>query len=324
MGETRVGDWQCPNPACINNVEFPSKFVFGCKVNCPKCGTGKSASKPGDWCCPNPQCVNHQNTVYGCKMQCTRCGAARPPLNAKGGAMPNESPMMVGGAAGGPNPGAFGGGKGAVPMPRVGDWHCPNPACKNHSGNFVYGSKANCPVCGTEKPEQPAEPAPQQPAQPKVPEHPWAQYLQGPGPLMPGGCAGMPVMGQQPRGGGRPGDWHCPNETCKNHRDNVVFGSKSTCPICGMSKPDDAAEASGPIFPSAYTPPPMMMQAQPQMMFGAVNGGKGGGKAGDWHCPNPVCKNHTHNLVYASKSHCSICGTPKPGDRERSRSPRPM
>lgn len=66
------------------------------EVNCPKCGTGKSASKPGDWCCPNPQCVNHQNTVYGSKMQCTRCGAARPPLNAKGGAMPNESPMMVG------------------------------------------------------------------------------------------------------------------------------------------------------------------------------------------------------------------------------------
>mmetsp|Transcript_68666 Transcript_68666/g.192493 ORF Transcript_68666/g.192493 Transcript_68666/m.192493 type:complete len:364 (+) Transcript_68666:58-1149(+) len=308
MGETRVGDWQCPNPACINHTEFPTKFVFGCKANCPRCGTGKSAQRPGDWCCPNPACVNHQNTVYASKMQCTRCGAARPPLNAKGTAMPNESAMMVGGGGGQPK----GGGKGSGPMPRAGDWHCPNPSCKNHRDNIIFGRKTSCPICGTDKPAQPMAAQPQQPMQGMMMQ----QRM-----MMQGGCVPAQVM--QPQNGLRPGDWHCPNTSCKNHTGNVVFGSKPNCPLCGEAKPEGSA-AAVPVYPSAFVPMPMPMPQQPQMMYcmagkgacfagGKGCGGKGGkGQPGDWHCANPACKNHTDNAVFASKSSCPICGSAKP------------
>jgi len=153
--------------------------------------------------------------------------------------------------------GACSGGKGAsVPVPRPGDWHCPNSSCKNHSGNIVFGNKVTCPICGTDKPEHPIEPRLQPPQ----------QYGQ-----MPGGCGRMPMTMQQQKG--RPGDWHCPNESCKNHRENVVYGSKSSCPICGMAKPeDDSAAVSAPVFPPAYASPPSQ---QPQMMCG-MGAGKGG------------------------------------------------
>lgn len=36
-------------------------------------------------------------------------------------------------------------------------------------------------------------------------------------------------------------------------------------------------------------------------------GGKGGGKPGDWVCPKGC------GMVFASKSSCFKCGTPKPG-----------
>lgn len=298
--ETRVGDWQCPNQECINHTQFPGFFVYGSKVNCPRCGTGKSAQRPGDWCCPNPQCVNHQNTVYSTKTQCTRCGAPRPPLNAKGTAVPNELATMVGEQP------AFGEQKSG----RLGDWHCPNMSCKNFTDNVVYANKTNCPICGTEKPPPPEGPPPP----PKQPPPAAA-------PAAPAGPPGQHI--REPIPGARPGDWHCPNEACKNHTGNVVYGSKSYCPLCGTDKPVDAAPVAPPA-PVHVTPPPPPVRGvtPPSNIGGCSMGGCQGpvpgpvqapnARPGDWHCPNESCKNHTGNVVFGSKSFCPLCGMPKP------------
>merc|ERR1719277_727027 len=45
---------------------------------------------------------------------------------------------------------------------------------------------------------------------------------------------------------------------------------------------------------------------------GASQGMVGGDLRGDWQCPNTACINHT-KMVFASKTMCPKCGTPKPG-----------
>mmetsp|Transcript_7596 Transcript_7596/g.13711 ORF Transcript_7596/g.13711 Transcript_7596/m.13711 type:complete len:292 (-) Transcript_7596:104-979(-) len=279
-GELREGDWQCPNPACVNHTDFPQHFVYGAKVNCPKCGTGKFAQRAGDWCCPNAACLNHRNTVYGSKNQCSKCGTAKPltpgqPLMAAVGVpqqqyqqqqyqhqplQPNQPPPpstpypygcgMQGQAAA----------RAATPVPgnpRPGDWNCPNPACKNHTANLVYGTKSQCPLCGTPKPAAPTMMPPQ-------------AQMQQPTPTPVPVVMAPPMASQQPRTSGSwPGDWHCPNQACKNHAENVVYASKTVCPLCN-------------------TPKPLMVPA-----------GAAAARPGDWQCPNPACKNHV-NLVSRS------------------------
>lgn len=98
--------------------------------------------------------------------------------------------------------------------------HCPNMSCKNFTDNVVYANKTNCPICGTEKPPPPEGPPPP----PKQPPPAAA-------PAAPAGPPGQHI--REPIPGARPGDWHCPNEACKNHTGNVVYGSKSYCPLCG-------------------------------------------------------------------------------------------
>merc|ERR1712008_496621 len=92
-----------------------------------------------------------------------------PPVNSGGSAAPETNGSYPGGTGGAghyasaypsmPAPGA--------PVPRHGDWHCPNPACKNHTGNVVYASKTICPICGMAKPEDPE--TPDVPAPPTTP-----------------------------------------------------------------------------------------------------------------------------------------------------------
>lgn len=301
----REGDWQCCNPECINNTGFPQHYIYGAKMNCPKCGTGRTAQRPGDWCCPSPQCVNHTNTVYGSKLQCTRCGAPRPPCQNMG------HQFFPGGM----------GQKGQKNGARPGDWHCPIEGCKNFRDNVIYSSKAACPLCGTPKPAAPVHAQPAAATQdavrgggaPPPPSSPFPGWG-APG-ILPhgqqfaggmagaggawgkGGCQGG-FQGGKGCGKGQPGDWHCPNAQCKNHQGNVNFASKDTCTLCGTPKPIGSVQH-----------------------FNKKNDG-------DWQCPIPTCKNH-HNYVYASKPVCSICGTPNPNlaagaaaDRMRSRSPR--
>jgi len=298
MADPSRGDWQCPNEECYNHTNFPDSYVYGSNMNCKKCGTGKSAQRAGDWCCPNQQCVNSKNCVYGSKYQCPKCGCPKPPVGTgKDGFGKGKGAGMGKGKGKGKGKGA-GMGMGmmgmmdlmrmptrplpALPM-RNGDWHCPNAYCKNHSGSVVYSSKSTCPLCGANKPE--------------------ASFM--------GAMRGSPYGGNEfamyggnefamyggkefARGkGGRPGDWNCPNPECKNHLDNVVYGSKDHCPLCATPKPETGARVA---------------RMRP----------------GDWHCSNPDCKNHTANVVYANKTHCPLCNDPRPGldERARSRSPR--
>lgn len=316
----REGDWQCPNELCINHQQFPKYFVYGTKVNCPKCGTGKSAKRPGDWCCPNALCINHLNTVYGTKDMCTKCGTPKPMLGARGVQMAAVSMTMQAPAAGMVG---VAGGPGTAQGARPGDWHCPNQSCKNYTDNVVYGSKTTCPLCGTPKPQEPDGPPPpmvlHMPAVVRPP--PPQPMMQTSTPSMPSVFSqpevysqaevygqsevysqSMPTASARPSGpAGHPGDWHCANTACKNHTDNVVYASKTHCPLCNRPKP--------------FAGVTVAMTRRP----------------GDWQCPNPACKNHT-NGVYGTKPVCSMCGSPNPNlhagvvpdmsGRIRSRSPR--
>merc|ERR1712137_930239 len=64
--------------------------------------------------------------------------------------------------------------------------------------------------------------------------------------------------------------------------------------------------------------PAIAQSFRPQLTLGKGHelaiGGNGKGKPGDWNCPNPECKNHTENFVFASKDACPLCGTPKPAE----------
>merc|ERR550532_634163 len=102
-----------------------------------------------------------------------------------------------------------------VPPARAGDWHCPNPDCKNHTVNLVYGSKSVCPLCFENKPAQPVTPAQSATIQPI---HAWS----GPAVIPPRYLQQQPQLGNLLVKGGRIGDWHCPNSNCKNHSGNVV------------------------------------------------------------------------------------------------------
>merc|ERR1740139_2062133 len=161
MGGGKGGDWQCPNTDCFNHANM----VFASKSTCPKCGSekpqggggggkgmmmgnmgmmggnmggkgGGKGGKGGDWQCPNQDCKNHTTMVFASKDSCPSCGSAKPAhtgvLDLRGG-------------------GPYGGGGGGGGYMREGDWKCPNQTCKNHT-KMVFGSKAECPKCGTPKP----------------------------------------------------------------------------------------------------------------------------------------------------------------------------
>jgi len=221
-----------------------------------------------------------------------------PPVNSGGSAAPETNGSYPGGTGGAghyasaypsmPAPGA--------PVPRHGDWHCPNPACKNHTGNVVYASKTICPICGMAKPEDPE--TPDVPAPPTTPPPASMRRLPVRMVQQPPQVTQTQVWQQPsystmaPRAKGRetrPGDWNCTNPGCKNFADNVVYGSKTHCPLCNAPRP---LSSLTPTNPSGS------MDIRP----------------GDWHCPNAACKNHTTNVVYAGKPSCPLCGTRNPID----------
>merc|ERR1719401_426892 len=65
----------------------------------------------------------------------------------------------------------------------------------------------------------------------------------------------------------RAGDWACPNPECMNHH-AMVFGSKTSCPVCGALKPGLAFKSSSAsAWPKGHEPPIPLAGFQP--------GGKG-------------------------------------------------
>jgi len=265
MADIARGDWQCPNDQCYNHTNFPEAYVYGSSVNCKKCGTGRAAQRAGDWCCPNPNCINHTNCVYGSKAFCNKCGTPKPVLGGgRGGAPAMPAPMCMP---------ARGLGHGGVAPTREGDWHCANPSCKNHTANVVYASKTSCPICGMPKPDAPvmaqaqqafgnrmqmavgkgARPGDWNCPNPDCKNHSgnvvygskeFCPLCNTPKPenVAGGGVTGGMGYGFTPQvssvHGTRPGDWHCPNVNCKNHSANVVYGSKSHCPLCNTPNPN--------------------------------------------------------------------------------------
>lgn len=81
-GSINPGDWQCPNPSCMNS----RTMVFAKHATCPKCGACKGptsnvardSGNPGDWQCPNTDCLNNKNKVFAKHQICPSCGAEKP------------------------------------------------------------------------------------------------------------------------------------------------------------------------------------------------------------------------------------------------------
>mmetsp|Transcript_83379 Transcript_83379/g.193774 ORF Transcript_83379/g.193774 Transcript_83379/m.193774 type:complete len:273 (+) Transcript_83379:65-883(+) len=218
VADVSRGDWQCPNPNCYNHTHFPQAYVYGSSANCKKCGTAKAVTQlPSASAPPGPSLMSFPSA-------------------------PAKAPM------------------------REGDWHCANPNCKNHRNNFVYASKAACPLCGMAK--QTSDNNGYESAYANLYQTLYGNAYAGAyvsaynGTQNPGGepMPGMTACGaacvpQWPGNGlqavpgtfagGRPGDWHCPNPSCKNHIANIVYGSKSRCPLCNTAKPQTGAQVVG-------------------------------------------------------------------------------
>lgn len=112
-------------------------------------------------------------------------------------------------------------------------------------------------------------------------------------------------------------DWQCPNAGCVNHS-RMVFGSKMTCPQCGMPKPEVSPGVK--LQEQLFQPVSQLSRARQvkqEAAYAGLSGAKGdsaygvGPPEGDWQCPNSACVN-SRNMVFGSKTSCPRCGTPRP------------
>lgn len=314
----RPGDWQCPNPNCVNHT----KMVFGSRTHCPKCNTAQGdiyqdcqkatmgmqgGDMPGDWMCPNVNCINNSKLVFGRHPSCPRCGTAR---NAK----------------------------------QPGDWVCPNQSCIN-SKNTVFASKPTCPKCGHPRPGtipqaalgyfgfngdgtpmmrqmvqmgQVGQMRQGQPSDWQCPNSICVNHSK----MVFGKNSSCPKCGSpKPAGGsiggsfgglvsGQPGDWQCPNASCQNNT-KMVFAKHTSCPKCGSPKPTQAATLNNTLGAMGATMGGAMGGAMGGM--GGVGGMMRGGNPGDWQCPDATCMNHA-KMVFAKHTNCPQCGLQKPSD----------
>lgn len=99
----------------------------------------------------------------------------------------------------------------------------------------------------------------------------------------------------------RTGDWDCPQ--CGD----VAFASRTTCRRCYAPKPSPSSPGS-PLRSSGGDEGGGGggAAAGGDATGGASGGASGGGRPGDWTCPS------CGDLVFASRSVCRMCATPKP------------
>lgn len=178
---------------------------------------------------------------------------------------------------------------------RPGDWICPNDSCKHHNYKF----RQICQKCFTNKYGEHVETVIGKktgdwncPIDGNL-NYAWRTHCQKcetPGPR--GG--GMPNKNNYKN----PNDWTCPS--CNFH----VYASRSSCPKCGCMR-----QAMGRMQGMGQ----FGFQGMGQQNYGFGFGGnqQRGLKAGDWTCPN------CGDLVYASRSSCRKCQTPKPMGAQR-------
>lgn len=210
-----------------------------------------------------------------------------------------------------------------------GDWHCPDPQCKNHKA-LVFAKNSVCPECGAAKTSGSV-------AVPSAPRR-WKQV--GPTLMAPvyDNAEWLPPWS-------KPGDWACPNASCKNST-TMVFAKNDWCPSCGAPRPNagpSKAEQRSNIMLAAKlceqypNADPAMIQyflgasdvSGSSSRMGATYTSKGGGKSGqglqdewappwtrpgDWKCPNTDCKNH-RTWVFAKNETCPTCAAPKPHNK---------
>lgn len=267
-GGAGAGDWQCPNPTCMNH----SKMVFGRHSSCPKCGAprgvGYSRSVPRNGggygghgggyvpAVPQPRMAVHQPRIYASSAppapKRTRLneGEVRPDdWQCSNEGCINHTKLVFGRHDACPSCGTSKTAKAA------GDWQCPNANCQNHRSN-VFASKVSCPKCGAPRPTRGgARMSYQAPAYIMPQPAPVPVYVMSPV-LMPGSKNGVKdwkcpntecinntrlVFGKNdscPKCGTenpKPPDWKCPNTDCQNHT-RMVFGTKQSCPLCGEEK----------------------------------------------------------------------------------------
>jgi len=237
--------------------------------------------RPGDWTCPS--CSTN---VFASKLACFKCQTKKPGTPGAGSSFSLSQPVG-----------------GSQPDVRPGDWTCPSCA------SVVFASKSACFKCDTPKPH------------------------------------GAVLAGE------KPGDWRCPN--CMNNCfASKVECFKCRTPKPGLMAQPQFAMAS-PVGGTVVPPPPLggrqigtwteLTDSQgrlyyhqastnitqwevPAEVMQAKSGQHGGGgmfmpqapvasgglmqgqKPGDWICPG--CKSN----VFASKSSCFRCSTPKPAE----------
>jgi len=220
-------------------------------------------------------------------------------------------------------------------MEKLPDWNCPNAACVNHT-KLVFGSKANCPKCGS----LPGQVNPSAPADGQLS---WDQQdWLCPNTACPNAARGVfrkktscPLCGTA-KNAKSPGDWQCPNETCVNNK-HTVFNSKLSCPKCGTPRPGGGKAQTGPqwgggaamaAFQGGFQGGNMsaLQQQAAAIMAQMMQGGgvkinwaggagiaQGGASPNDWLCPTPGCVNNKH-MVYGKHPACPKCGAVKPAN----------
>jgi hypothetical protein len=307
----KPGDWACPK-CQHHNYSFRNA--------CQKCNATKSGEpipagkKPGDWTCDTCHHVN-----YPFRAACQKCNKPKPYQHHAPFYSSTPAPVLK-------NPN---------------DWICPNPSCQD----IVYASRASCRKCNTPRPphwgQSPAAntwstgyssygaPPLMSPVDRSAPyggsNYGYTPAPQNAGPGSYGGSSGygVPSSSTSPFGNS-PASYGNPNTPAPAPYGNPPSSAPSSY---ATSSPASYVTPSNSV-PSSYgspSTPSSVTSSYDQSYFAGVpptnsnpNYGYGapaaygappprtGGNPNDWTCPN------CHDHVYASRSSCRKCNTPKP------------
>lgn len=256
--------------------------------------------RPGDWICPNDNCKHHN---YKFRQICQKCFTNKYGENVvvQEGKKPGDWNCPIDGnlnyawrthcqKCG--NQGPRGAGNPMMAQTNYrnpNDWTCPN------CGFHCYASRTACIKCGCTKP--PLGRGMGMGQQYGYPQHGMGQH----------------GFGQQSRFGYfgniqkglKAGDWNCPN--CFD----LVYEWRSHCRKCNTPKPPGGTGFGGSGFGGSGFGGTGFRGTGfggPGVMVPNYYVPRSTGRPGDWTCPK--CGDH----VYASRSCCRKCGTPKPAN----------